>query len=255
MSAHLNEAGRAPEGTKAETKTKTKAERQALVLGGSGAVGAEVLRGLGRAGVATTFTYHNGRERAEALAAELGQHAVPLDLRDRGALRELIRGLARAPDVFIHCAALSKPVTLAAATDADWDDALSVSGGAAFAACQELAPRMTQGGDIVLLGALDRAQSLPMPVPFAASQGMLSALVMALSKELGPRGIRVNLLSLGVLSSGLSAQLSPKHLQEYQNFSALRRVGTPEEAARAALWLALDNSYMSGKVLSVNGGI
>lgn len=236
--------------------------RCALVFGGTGAVGEEVLRGLARAGVPTVFTYHRSQERAAALSRELGQRAVRLDLRERAVVRELLREVtvtgpagAVAPTVLIHCAAISRPAPLAAASDEDWDDSMAVSGRAAFLACQELAPRMKAGGDVVLLGALDRSQSLPLPVPFAAAQGMLAALVMALAKELGPAGIRVNLLALGVLTSGLSQQLSPRHLEEYERFSALRRAGTPTEAARAALWLALANTYMTGKVLSVNGGI
>jgi 3-oxoacyl-[acyl-carrier protein] reductase len=84
---------------------------------------------------------------------------------------------------------------------------------------------------------------------------MLAALTMALAKELGPRGIRVNMAALGVLDSGLSRDLDIKLLADYQVFSALRRCGTPAEAARAILWLALENSYMNGKVLPVNGGI
>jgi NAD(P)-dependent dehydrogenase (short-subunit alcohol dehydrogenase family) len=78
---------------------------------------------------------------------------------------------------------------------------------------------------------------------------------MALAKELGPRGIRINLVALGVLDAGLSRELSPELLEDYKQFSALRRLGTPREAARAVLWLALHNRYMNGKVLAVNGGI
>jgi 3-oxoacyl-[acyl-carrier protein] reductase len=84
---------------------------------------------------------------------------------------------------------------------------------------------------------------------------MLSAMTMALAKELGPSGIRVNMVALGILDSGLSRELNPKLVADYKTFSALRRLGTPAEAAKAILWLALENTYMNGKVLSVNGGI
>lgn len=110
-------------------------------------------------------------------------------------------------------------------------------------------------GSIVLVGALDRTQSLPAPVPFAASQGMLAAMTMALAKELGPSGILVNMVALGILEEGLARALSPQVRADFLSFSALRRAGTPREAARAILWLALENTYMSGKVMPVNGGI
>lgn len=233
---------------------------RALVFGGTGAVGSEVLRGLARANVATAFTYHRSRDAALALAAELSATPLRVDLREPAAVRELIRGLDRegcGPDVFIHCAGVSRAARLAEVTDEDWEVASAVNCRSAFVACQELAPILARRGEghIVLIGAMDRSQSLPMPVHFAATQGMLAAMTMALAKELGPSGTRVNMVALGVLDRGISRDLDPKLLADYQSFSALRRVGTPQEAARAILWLALQNRYMSGQVLAVNGGI
>ena len=62
-------------------------------------------------------------------------------------------------------------------------------------------------------------------------------------------------MALGPLDTGLSAQLDPTLVKDYTSFSALRRLGQPIEAARAILWLALENTYVSGKILTVNGGI
>jgi 3-oxoacyl-[acyl-carrier protein] reductase len=227
----------------------------ALVFGGSGTVGAAVVRGLAAAEVPTTFTFHRNEERARALAAETGARAEPLDLRDPAAIQALARSTA-AP-LFIHCAAVSSSARLADLTLADWDDASAIHGRAPFLACQALLDTFTRagGGDVILVGALDRAQSLPLPVHFAASQAMLPALAMSLAKELGPLGVRVNAVALGLLESGLSRDLPAKARADYASLSAFRRPGTAAEAARAIVWLALHNRYMSGKVLSVNGGI
>jgi NAD(P)-dependent dehydrogenase (short-subunit alcohol dehydrogenase family) len=235
--------------------------RRALVLGGTGTVGAAVLRGLRAADVPAVFTYHRSADKARALAAELGHEAVAVNLAEPGAIRALAARLDaedRAPTHLIHCAAVSKSAPLAEITDADWEAVHAVNARSAFVACQALAGPMArrQGGHIVLVGALDRAQSLPLPVHFAASQGMLSAMTMALAKELGPSGILVNMVALGVLEGeGISRQLDPRLHADYRTFSALRRPGTPDEAARAILWVALENSYMTGKVVPVNGGI
>jgi 3-oxoacyl-[acyl-carrier protein] reductase len=229
----------------------------ALVTGGTGAVGSAVLRSLAAAGVPSVFGYNTSADRARALEQELGARALRFDLRDPQATRAAIRGLDRAPDVFIHCAAVSRHARLAELTDADWDDALQINGRAAFVIAQLLAPSMAQagGGDIVLVGALDRAQSLPLPVHFAASQGLLSALAMALAKSVGASGTKVNLVALGVLDEGLSRSLPEKAVADYKAMSALRRLGTAAEAARFITWLALENRYLSGKVLASNGGI
>ncbi|HVR86822.1 MAG TPA: SDR family oxidoreductase [Planctomycetota bacterium] len=224
--------------------------RRALVFGGTGAVGREVLRAFAQAGIPTTFTYGKSAERARALASEYSQQALPVDLSDEAAVRALVRGLEETPTVFIHAAAiLDSPLGFRAI------QAVNVT--SAFAAVEELAPRMARGGggEIIFLGALDRTQSLPLPVAFAATQGALSAMAMAMARELGPRRIRVNLIAVGILSEGLSRSLAPERLEEFKTFSALRRVGTAAEVASAIRWLACDNTYMSGKVIPVNGGL
>jgi 3-oxoacyl-[acyl-carrier protein] reductase len=233
---------------------------RALVFGGTGAVGSAVLRGLAQAGVPAVFTYHRSKDKAESLANEYSQRAVQVDFREPNAVRDLIRSLdgdSGAPDLLVHCAASSRYLELGNITDQDFHGVHLVNAHSAFVACQELAPRMAArgGGHVVLVGAIDRTQSIPLPVHFAATQGALSAMTMALGKELGPRGIRVNMVALGLLSEGLSSEISPKLVADYQTFSALRRLGRPEEAARAILWLALENTYMNGEVLPVNGGI
>jgi 3-oxoacyl-[acyl-carrier protein] reductase len=232
----------------------------ALVFGGTGAVGSAVLHGLARANVPTTFTWHRSREKAQALAAELTHRPLQLDLTRPDAIRAALRGLRAegvAPNLFIHCAGVNRAAPLTELTDEEWRDAHEVNCHCAFVAMQELSPGMAaqKEGHAVLVGALDRSQSAPMPAHFAAAQGALSALVMALGKELGPRGICVNMVSLGLLEGGLSREVNPKLAADYKAFSAMRRLGRPDEVAKAILWLALGNTYINGRVLPVNGGI
>ncbi|MFN7975591.1 MAG: SDR family oxidoreductase [Acidobacteriota bacterium] len=220
--------------------------QRALVLGGSGTVGSEVVRGLVAAGLATVFTYRESESKAFALSGDTGAVARRVELRDARAIGGLDDG--EGFDVLVHCAA-----TLSDDADACYE----VNARSALLACRTLAPAMTRrgGGHVVLTGALAPGQSLPLPAPFAASQAMLGGLAMALGKELGPSGIRVNLVALGLLDSGLSRGIAPKHFEDYLRHSALRRLGTAAEAAKPILWLALRNTYMSGKVLAANGGI
>jgi 3-oxoacyl-[acyl-carrier protein] reductase len=194
------------------------------------------------------------------LAAEYSLQAVQLDLRETASVARLATDLEREgalPNVIIHCAATSRYASLEQISEEDWHAVQTVNGFSAFLTCQQFGPKLAAqgGGDIVLVGALDRTQSLPLPVHFAASQGLLSAMTMALAKELGPRNIRVNMVASGPLDAGLSREIAPQLLEDYKSFSSLRRMGSPEEVARAIVWLALENTYMSGKVLPVNGGI
>ncbi|MDI3288272.1 SDR family oxidoreductase [Polyangium sp. 15x6] len=234
-------------------------KRRALVLGGTGAVGSAVLAELARAGVPSAFTYHRAEARARALESELSARPFRLDLADPAALGRLAASLeteGALPDVVIHCAAVVRPAAIFEATDDDWEATMTINARSVFQVCREFGRRLEgRGGDLVFVSALDRTQSLPVPAIFAASQGTTSALVMAAAKDLGPRGVRANVIALGLLDAGIGKELDPKLAEEYRSFSALRRLGTPEEAAKTITWIALHNTYANGKVLSANGGI
>lgn len=226
--------------------------RHALVLGGSGKVGRAVVAAFGASDVrvtATCFTHD----------APDGATAVRIDLRDPSAWRERLAEIAAddAPDVIVHCAATSGPDDITAVDDDAWAALFDVNVRAPFLAIQALAPVMKARncGDVVLLGALSSGQSLPLPAAFATTQGALTSMAMATAKELGPSGVRVNVVSAGVLDGGLADGLSAETKEDYLKFSALRRIGTAAEVAKVVRWLALENTYLSGKVVPVNGGI
>lgn len=219
--------------------------RRALVLGGTGAIGSAVLRGLARAGVPTTFTYLTNEDKARALASELDQQALRVDLSVPSEVRALdVDGVG----VLVACAVSPLPEH---ETDEEITRALSVSVHAPLVLCRALAGP----ANVVFVGALAASQALPLPAPFAAAQGALGPLAMALAKELGPRGVRVNLVTGGLVGAGMSEGFDPLRVEDFRRFSALRRLGTADEIAAPVLWLALENTYVSGKVLSANGGI
>jgi NAD(P)-dependent dehydrogenase (short-subunit alcohol dehydrogenase family) len=229
------------------------------VLGGTGHVGQAVLAELAAAEVATTFTYLSAVERAQALARQHGQRAIRVDLRDRAALGSVVTGLCAEspPDLLVHCAAVGPRQRLAEIDDDGFTDLLGVNLRAPFLACQLLAPHLGArgGGDVVLVAALDGILPVPGPVHFAASQAALLGMTRALAKELGPQGIRVNLVVLGLLDGGLSSALPDSLRRSYLRFSALGRVGTAAEAARTIVWLALENEYMTGALVGATGGV
>jgi 3-oxoacyl-[acyl-carrier protein] reductase len=229
--------------------------RRALVFGGTGHVGAAVLAGLAKAGVPTAFTYLSSEARAAGLAAAGGHTAHRVDLREPAAIRAFLDGLADAPDVLVHCAAHPDWRWLDAVDDAGWDAVHAVALRAPFVAVQALAPRMTAGGDIVLCAGLSAARPVPAQPHAAAAHGGIAALTRSLARVLGPQGIRVNCVAVGILDGGTATRIDPQVAADHRKYTALGRTGTATEIAEAILWLALGNRYMSGTILPVAGGI
>jgi len=231
--------------------------KKVLVLGGSGKLGQALLRELAHADVFSTFTYHRQREQAQALSGECGFPAYEVDLLRPDAVEHLFEALAHdgvLHDAVVHCAGIAPALPLEQIDAAGWDAMHALHGRAALQCAQQMARRGLRGS-LVLVAALDGLLPVPAPAHYAASQGALWGLTMALAKELGPKGILVNLAMIGVLDGGISEALTPALRESYQRYAALGRTGTCVEAARALRWLALENTYLNGAQFPVTGGL
>jgi 3-oxoacyl-[acyl-carrier protein] reductase len=238
-------------------------ERNVIVFGGSGAVGRAVCAALAADGARVGFTYHQNQAVAEKLRAELpGAVARKVDLASiegaQNALRELRAELGELHG-FVHAATLTSAAaepkfeTIMEADPAAFQRLFAVNVSSAYFACRELARDFS--GNIVLLGSIDGAKSVPAPAAYAATKGALSAMVRALSKELGPRGIKLNVVAPGVLEAGSSRALPAELRTEYLKHCGLRRYGRVEEVASLVSWLVLRNTYVTGQTLLVDGAL
>ena len=219
-----------------------------------------MLRALVARGVRVTFTYRRKAAAARALAEELGQHAVAIDLRAPAEIRALIAASydgAAPPDILIHCAAQGRPIALPDVTDELYEETQAINVRSAFVACQALLPRLAErgGGDVVLLTYVDGARPTPMPAHFALTQTAIIGLGQSLAKEWGGRGVRVNAVQVGPLEDGVARELPLPLLADFERLSAIGRAGKAEEVARAIVFVALENSYMTGQVFPVHGGL
>lgn len=231
--------------------------QRAWVIGGSGTVGSAVVRELRARGLSCLFTWHENESAAHALAASTGAYPLRFSAESLDQVEPWVDAALSehgAPRALVYAAATSAALKLDAIDIDVFERTMRVNVTAPLMLLRALSKRHAPF-DAVLLGALDRGQSLPLPVHYATTQGALGAMTMAVARELGPLGIRVNQIALGVLEGGLSRTLDAAVVQQYLKFSALRRRGTPSEIARAIAWLLLENTYVTGKVIPVNGGI
>jgi 3-oxoacyl-[acyl-carrier protein] reductase len=231
--------------------------KRVLVLGGSGALGAALLRELRRAGAQAAFTWHGDAVAAQAIGQELDYPGYASNFTQADAIEQLFAALerdGRLPDVVVHCAGIAPVAAIGDISAASWDAVHAVHGRAALLCAQQMARRGLRGA-LVLVAAIDGLQPVPAPAHYAASQAALWGLTLALAKELGPKGILVNLAVVGVLDGGISQALDPALRDSYKRYAALGRTGTCVEAARALRWLALENTYLNGAQFPLTGGL
>ena len=232
--------------------------RRALVLGGSGYVGASVTRLLRTRGIDVVCTYFRSEKQALALASETGARAVACDLTDAEAIRQLVSASAGEDiSIIVHAAGQFSDVSFGDVTPSDIATSLALAVSAPLLVVKEIAARKHDAArlDVVLVTALGSGQSLPLPPHFAAGEGAKGALAMSLAKELGARNVRVNAVSVGLLEDGMSAKLGAEKADDFAAFSALGRRGTADEVAKVIAFLVLDSDFLTGKTVAVNGGV
>lgn len=242
-----------------------------LVLGGSGYVGEAVCRMLSRRGARVAFTYFTREAKARDLQAALpGARAFRVDLRDGAAIAALVRGIAEewgGLEAVVQCAGtagdpslyrsggMSPPRKFLAIGEPGWDEMMDVSVKGSFLAIHAALPLMKAGGQIVIVGAMDGVKMVASPVHYAAAKGALKGMVQALAKELGDIGICVNMVAPGILDGGMGKLLGPDLLAEYLKHCSLKRLGRADEVAEWAAWLSLDNTYVNGQAVLLDGGL
>jgi NAD(P)-dependent dehydrogenase (short-subunit alcohol dehydrogenase family) len=236
----------------------------AIVVGASSHLGTATCKELARRGARVAGTFFTGEDRAAELARELpGFVARRLDLTDAGAIERVVAELGGA-DALIHCAGVA---SAAAGEDrydalADVDPerlsrmfAINVSSMIFCARAFAAGASADTPKNLVLVGSIDGAKSVPTAIPYATSKGAVVALGRALAKELGPKGVLVNVVAPGVLEGGITRIVPDDVKREYVKHCAQKRFGTREEIARSIAWLALSNRYVTGQTMVLDGGL
>ena len=218
---------------------------------GQGAAEARLLAARG----ATVIALDLGAAPAEALPGAEYRQLDVTDEADWTALSQDLAGRYGRVDGLVANAGVTWRARLLDVTPADLRRVHEVNVTGALLAIQAVAPLMTAGGSIVLVGSA-AALTGHFPAAYTASKWALRGLAKAACLELGPRGIRVNIIHPGYIDTPMTASAAPAFRAANLAETPLGRTGTPGDVAPLAAFLLSDDaSYISGAEIPVDGGM
>ncbi len=232
-----------------------------LITGGSRGIGAAMVRAFSEQGYQVSFTYRTSREEAEALSRETGALAICADSADSAAVGAACRKATDAfggVDVLVNNAGVSTFSLFGDLTDEDWRNTMAVNLDGAFYFTRAILPYMIhkKAGRILYVSSVWGMVGASCEVHYSTAKAGLIGMTRALAKELGPSGITVNCVAPGVIDTAMNNVLSPEDKEALCDEIPLGRMGTPEEVAKVALFLAGEGgAYLTGQVISPNGGM
>jgi 3-oxoacyl-[acyl-carrier protein] reductase len=242
--------------------------RKALVTGGSRRVGRDTVLALARAGADVVACYRQDGASVDSLTDELaaigGKHRlVRADVTsgsDVAALIDECRSQLGSLDIVVNNAGTIGWAPLAELDPAEWDRVLAVDLNAAYLVTQHALPLLSASSSVINIGSAAALYGGPMRAHYTAAKAGLIGLTRSLAKELGGRGIRVNLVAPGAIATDDLATTNPQQYQalqeHYGKLTALRRVTSQQDVVGAVLFLASElSSYVTGETINVDGGL
>ena len=239
--------------------------KTALITGGTSGIGLASAKLFLYEGANVVITGQN-EARLEQAAAELGDgtkaiRANVTSLSDTVQMVEQVNAAVSGIDVLFANAGVTMPMPVMNVDDAHIDDQMAINFKGVFFTVQKALPIMRDGGSIILTTSCLNQMGMPGMSIYAASKAAVRSLARSLSAELGDRNIRVNAISPGPIETPIYSKLGMSEEQLGQMASDLQqripmsRFGQPEEIAKAALFLASDDSsYMLGEEIVIDGG-
>lgn len=240
--------------------------KYALITGASGGIGAATARAFAQAGYGVAIHAHRSVDKLHALAQELSALSVPAlevcaDLSDPVQAKTMVDNVLEKfcqLDILVCCSGLSHVGLVTDIDPQQWKTLFGVNVDGMHYCCQAVLPHMVhrKEGCILTVSSMWGQVGASCEVAYSATKGAVIAYTKALAQEVGPSNIRVNCIAPGVIATEMNAHLSAEDLEALADETPLGRIGTPEECAACALFLASEGaSFVTGQVLAPNGGL
>jgi glucose 1-dehydrogenase len=252
------------------------ASQKALVTGANSGIGQAVASALGQAGADVVVNYVTGDDRAETVAAEIRRAGVralahKADVSDEKQVQEMFRRAITefgTIDILVNNAGLQRDAPFHAMTLEQWNAVIGVNLTGQFLCAREavreflrrgFVPEISRAaGKIICISSVHEIIPWAGHANYAASKGGIAMMMKTLAQEVAPQRIRVNSIAPGAIRTAINtaAWSPPEAYRQLMKLVPYNRIGEPEDIARAAVWLASDQSdYVVGATLFVDGGM
>lgn len=232
-----------------------------IVTGVTGGIGSQIARKFILMGDIVIGVYNNSESVAMQLKKEFGAnlHLYKCDLSDFDCGEKLLlyieeKGLQ--PDLLINNAGISIIGLLQDLTKDFWNNIWNTNVTSAISLSKALIPLFLRNGHgkIINISSVWGERGASCEVAYSATKGAINSFTKALAKELAPSNIQVNALSCGIIDTKMNSHLSSEDISSIVEEIPAERMGTPQDVADAVLSLTDFNSYMTGQIITIDGG-
>ena len=234
--------------------------RNIIVTGGTKGIGEAISREFIKNGDRVFAVYRKDDKTAQKFAEDTGAIVIKADVSDKNAVEKVFYEVKKygKTDVLVNNAGISQIKVFSDISEDEWDRIFAVNVKGAFLMTKSALPDMLcdKKGKIINISSIWGQTGGSCEVHYSASKAALIGFTKALAKELGLSDIQVNCIAPGVIKTDMNLHLTEEDINELKEEIPLNRIGTPQDVAKTAYFLASsDADYITGQVFGVNGGM
>lgn len=239
--------------------------KKAFISGGSRGLGKALCEVFAREGADVAFNYHSNEEEAKDTVRRIEQHgrkalAFKVSVTDKPAIKQMVTDILAdfgRIDILVNNAAINKADSFATTTEKAWLNVIDTNVNGLYYITKPFFKQMLRqrGGSILNLTSIGAIRALPTSVHYATSKAAVIGFTKCLAKEAGMFNVNVNGIAAGIFDTDLGHSLPDKFKDVYEMWCTKGRMGKPEELAEFAAFIVSDrNTYMTGEIITVDGG-